>query len=378
MSDERNIEIRLSDFRKENIRGILLFLIGKFTFIFFFLLFLNGVMGMDRLPRMLDQDTYLRDIENVQEDITFAFLPDSYYTSPNTLYSRMAGIISWCFSFLGEPLVGALILNLLAHYLIAYYSQKIYTCISESKDAIIFYALNLSPTLWAYSFFALRDLLITLALVLFFYSMFRKNYLLLFLVMASFIMLRRYYIGYVGIFFILFQITGVYYNARRFRLPLIILGGFLLVGIMYLILQELNFFWMFNIFGKRFFTAERYFLSIVGLNTFFVDEDLGYTSEAGRTARLFMLDSMIIPLLNLLAILYLVLKGKIREKQISITMFVYILTHAFTYFAISSSHNFPFRKLLPILPMMYIVVTLAIIRYRDLHQTDRNRTVRFS
>jgi hypothetical protein len=97
----------------------------------------------------------------------------------------------------------------------------------------------------------------------------------------------------------------------------------------------------------------------LGLARFYIDLDITVVSnETGRLARLIMIDGIIIPLLFPVSAFVLSLKGLIEAKKLAILTMLIVVSTTLSYMAIQG--NFPLRKLLPCLPLMYIVTALFL------------------
>lgn len=315
-----------------------------------------------RLPMMTDQEMYIADIEMIRNDITAVLAPDSAYSSENTLYARISGLLGWFMQYVQiPPLYPALLVNVFSQVFIAYYTTKLYLLADGRYPRAFFVVLSFAPSLSAYSFFALRDLFLLAFFSAFLYYAFKKDYKSALLISLVFTVLRRFFLAFNIL--ILFMMLAIGRVLRSKRVGLSILAyGLVSLTVVFAVLASMNLTWIGNALGRHdpiYFVA-----SSMGLSRFVTEEDVGHVSEeAGKAARVIMFDSLILPFTSFLSLIILVKRGTFLDKQIALTTVMISLGLSMGYLALQG--NFPLRKLLPAIPLMYVVVFIAFERLSE-------------
>lgn len=354
-------------FFKRNIFIVAMVLISKLFIMTVFSFWLFNMRNVDRLPMMADQSMYITDINMIRNDAASVLEPDSKYQSHNTLYSRTAGLAGWLLQFFSlPPLFGAIMINALAQFIVAIYTTKLYIMAKGRHPIIFFIVMNYSPCLTAYSFFALRDLFILAFFSMFIFYAFSSRYVSSILISCVFVVLRKFFIIFDMILLVLRVVINRMLKKENKILP-IFTYSIAAVVVLYSVLTTMDLGWVAEAISRH--TPTSVLVAAVGLAKFFPEsnEEGGQVTkaspEAGKTARILMFDSIVIPVLAVISLFYLMKRGTLLQKEMAVLSVAIALGLSIAYLGIQG--NFPMRKLLCDIPLMYAVVFLAFETYRD-------------
>ena len=340
-----------------------LILIIKLVIMFSFLIWLLVINDRNMLNLMVDQFLYLKDIENISSDIKFLFESDDEYYANHTLYSRLTGFFAWCIQlFTDKPIVSAVIVNVILHCFIAYYSTKLYLFYSGRNPMLFLYMVAFSPTIMAYSFFALRDLAIVLVTVLYVYFLSNRKIL-----KAAFIIIPVLFLRPLLLVFLIFATIASLFLRRLLRSNYKLMYTFFMLVVLFTVGFSVVSFTGYqstlNAFSNGLSVFE-YFIQAFGFGTFVSENE---SVAAGRGAvnmtRIFMIDSILAPPIALLGMIIFASKGDLKQKEISMLTIFLLLLMAYSYVSITG--RYAFRKILPVFPFLLITATLLIEHRRN-------------
>lgn len=348
-------------FFRKNLDLITLVILAKLFILAVFSFWLFTLRNVERLPMMADQALYLHDIRMIRNDPGSALLSDEYYWSDKTLYPRVCGLIDIVLQVFYLPsLYSALLVNLASHLLIAFFMTKLYILAQGRYPGLLFVVLSFSPTLSAYSFFALRDLFVLVFFSAFLYFIFNSRYVIALLISCIFIVLRKWFIIFCLIVLALKFAVGLFLRARH-KILSISMSAFGMLIALYLVLASMGLTWVTSAVSRH---DPGYLLfASVGLSRFYAEEaqEEGntklVTAEAGTTARILMFDSMTLPVLALGAMIIILRRGSLLQKQLTLVAMGIALGLTVAYIGLVG--NFPMRKLLQSVPLLYLVVFLG-------------------
>jgi len=325
-----------------------------------------SVYHFSMIPAMRDQFMYLNDIQMIMNDITFVTMGSEAYESHNTFYARMVGVFARFIPFSGvEPIVPAVIVNNLLQIGIATSVTAYYQNRGGYYPTALFLVLLFSPTISAYSFFALRDIAITLLFVLFVIKALENKYHSAIVLILLITLLRPLYFSYTLYVVFLIGMLKVYENisqkaffAAFTALAILAIGQGLVV--------LLGFEWVYNVVQRDSFTVFKYITSSLGYGIFFLTEEVnlyGHGAGTSKAIRFVMFDSMFVGILGLFASYKLMVGGKNKNKILGVITIFLVFTLSFAYLVLAG--NFPFRKLLPLVPLFYLAIFLYIDMFMD-------------
>lgn len=349
-----------------NPRIITIAILLKLLLMIAVLFIILSVYHLSMIPAMRDQFMYLSDIQMIMNDITFVTIGSEHYESHNTFYARMVGLFARLIPFGGvEPIIPAVIINNLLQIGIAasvtvYYQNK-----GGYYPTVLFLLLLFSPTISAYSFFALRDIAITLLFVLFVIKALENKYHSAIVLILLITLLRPLYFSYALYVVLLIGMLKIYENVSQkaffaffTALAILAMGHGLVV--------LLGFEWIYKTIQRDSFTMFRFMTSSLGYGIFFITEDVnlyGHGAGTSKVIRFLMIDSMFISVLGLFSSYKLMMGGASKNKVLGIITIFLVFTLSFAYLVLAG--NFPFRKLLPLVPLFYLVIFLYINMFMD-------------
>lgn len=312
------------------------------------------------IPAMIDQYLYLTDIESIGDDLSILFKDSKYYASNNTLYARIVGAFGKLFCISGlAPIIPAVLLNTVFHTLLSFFTIKYYKIIGGEKTILLFFFIYMMPSMFAYTLFALRDTMILLFFTMFVLQIIVKQYKKAGFSTMVLFLLRPLYLSYTAYVVFLVRMWRVEVKRKK-KIFFVTISTISAIGVAFLLINFLNLQWMFDVFSKESFTAEQFFMSTVGLGLFSgeLTTETVLSASGSKTVRYLMFDSLFVPTLALFSACYLLRKGDNKNKRLLGFLLIFLMISlSFSYMAIQG--NYPFRKLLPLVPLQYVVCFLA-------------------
>ncbi len=337
--------------------AILLKLLLMFAVLFLIL----SVYHLNMIPAMRDQFLYLNDIQKIMNDITFVTAGSEAYESHNTFYARFVGMFAWLMPFNGvEPIVPAVIVNNLLQVGIAASATAYYQNRGGYYPTALFLLLLFSPTISAYSFFALRDIAITLLFVLFVIKALENKYHSAFVLILLITLLRPLYFSYALYVILLIGMLKIYENISQ-KVFFAVFTALAVLAAGHGLVVLLGFEWIYKTIQRDSFTVFRYLTSSLGYGLFFMTEEAnlyGHGAGTSKAIRFVMFDSMFISVLGLFASYKLMMGEANKNKILGVITIFLVFTLSFAYLVLAG--NFPFRKLLPLVPLFYLAIFLYI------------------
>ncbi len=325
-----------------------------------------SVYHLSMIPAMRDQFMYLNDIQMIMNDITFVTMGSEAYESHNTFYARMVGVFARLIPFGGvEPIVPAVIVNSLLQIGIATSVTAYYQNRGGYYPTALFLVLLFSPTISAYSLFALRDIAITLLFVLFVIKALENKYHSAIVLILLITLLRPLYFSYTLYVVFLIGMLKVYENISQ-KAFFAVFTALAILAIGHGLVVLLGFEWVYNVIQRDSFTVFKYVTSSLGYGIFFLTADVnlyGHGTGTSKAIRFVMFDSMFVSVLGLFASYKLMVSDRNKNKILGVITIFLVFTLSFAYLVLAG--NFPFRKLLPLVPLFYLAIFLYIDMFRD-------------
>lgn len=325
-----------------------------------------SVYHLSMIPAMRDQFMYLNDIQMIMNDITFVTMGSESYESHNTFYARMVGVFARLIPFSGvEPIVPAVIVNSLLQIGVAASVTAYYQNRGGHYPTALFLVLLFSPTISAYSFFALRDIAITLLFVLFVIKSLENKYYSAIVFILLITLLRPLYFSYTLYVVFLIGMLKLYENASQ-KAFFAVFTALAILGIGHGLIVLLGFEWIYNVVQRDSFTVFKYITSSLGYGIFFLTEEVnlyGHGAGTSKAIRFVMFDSMFVAALGLFASYKLMVSDRNKNKILGVITIFLVFTLSFAYLVLAG--NFPFRKLLPLVPLFYLAIFLYIDMFMD-------------
>jgi len=331
--------------------------LAKFSIATIFLWYTIGLQGLDRLGLMIDQIIYLYDIDDIESNIGMLIDGDDKYSANRTLYSRVLGLVAWLIPLDQSPIVIAVYMNTIFHLLIAFVSTKIFEYFGGIRVALFYFVVAFSPTYTVYSFFALRDILISLVTIFFIWQLLVRAPLKMIAATIAIVFLRPFFVAVFG-FWLVLDVCFNFVRKNWRRIPTRIVSVVLSISILLTFGFLIN-----NNFAPESVRSSsvdtidfpRFVINVFGLETFFTEAEGRRASRSMiNNVRVIMFDSVLLPISMLLMFCFSVINrnGKILYlSSIALVMMIFI---TFTYLTITD--KFAFRKLLPLLPFMWVCV----------------------
>lgn len=334
----------------------------KLTISGLFVWYLVVVEDLGMLPLMVDQERYIFEISNIQGDLGHLFLPDSSYSLNRTLYPRFIGLISWIIPSNQDPIVVAVFANTILHVTIAYYGALIYRILGGKRVQICFYVLAFSPTLTIYSLFAIRDVMIVACATFFLARLLSRKFVSALFAVFAMTFLRPFQVSLCLLWTGLYAATSVASHVKQKRA---------VVSISALVAAAMALYFAANFappsiagYAARGVEWNRVLVNAVGLETFFGNDTGVRVSQAQNNfARIVMFDSVLLPVVSMWLFLRNLFSYYFKSARsltpllfASAVVSISALIISYTYIAIQD--GLAFRKILVLLPIMWIVVLL--------------------
>jgi len=343
-------------------------ILAKLAIATVFLLYLSE-KDLSRLPLMVDQERYLFDIAAIQNDVGVLFSSDEVFSTPRTLYARFVGGIAWLVPFEQQPITIAVYLNSLLTVAIAAQTVRIFAWFGGRNTDLLFYIIALSPTLTIYSFFAIRDVFIVLIVVVFLANFIERRYFRAAIAAVACLFLRPFqsllFLFWVALFCVRWAVNRS--NQKRFSVAVLTMFTFVsvaAVGVVFGPPAVANY----AAGGVEWVRLATNALGLEALTG--AETGVRVSSRANMAARIVMFDSVAIPILSALVFVRSAVDvARARSHPTDSVVFVAVLSFlsavliSYSYIAIQD--GLAFRKILPLLPVMWIAVALYSERRRD-------------
>jgi hypothetical protein len=339
---------------KKNIAPILIG-IGALKIIFFIMFgfYITEYRDFDYFPAMRDQIDYFYDIKEVKRDWYLTFAPENeFIATKDTLYMRVIGALSAMLPKTVPILYSAMLINYISGIGIAYYSYLISKKYIGDTSLVVLVAVFISPAINAYQFFILRDTIITCLFVMGVYYSVERRYISAIITSVLLADIRFYYS--LAIVLCIFMMRSkeerLDHDVRRQT------GVTMRVAFMVLMLWAVvylsGFSWIFSALSEM--KPIDLTLSLLSYSFLVTDQTATLAGdEANLVARILMVDSLIIPLIFLVICIKYIKKQIYGKSFVIYTVILYIFTFVIY---ITVQGNFPFRKLSPLFPLMYITI----------------------
>jgi len=351
---------RSGDIRTGVILGVLAV---KFLLATAFVLYLFQYLSVDRLSPMPDQVLYLNDIAMIEHDLSTLFGADDLYAANRTLFSRVAGFVSWVIPSRQEPIIAALYANALFHALIALSAARLYQYMGGTRATMVFVIIAFSPTLSVYSAFALRDVMITLFMTTFVTAVLTTRFPWVLgsalTSLVAMLFLRPFFLAVMAFFWLAVFLGG---RVRQATYPRVSATASLLILVVLAVLADRYLAPdAVEAYYRERFDIVRLLLASTGLESIFSSaEGVMVDRSTIRAVRLLMVDSVIIPPLLVVVCAAALLQRHYRYAFLSGLVFACAIFVSFTYLSVTD--RFAFRKLMPLLPVMWVAVILELER----------------
>lgn len=338
--------------------------IVRFLIATIFLIYLLVVRGADVLPVMVDQERYITDIAMVEADLSASWASGELYSTNRTLYSRAVGFVAWIMPFDQPEIVPALFVNTICGIFTALLCARLFRKLGGDKPRLVFWCVGLSPSLMAYSLFAIRDIAIVAVSMLFLESLVRYRTGRMVLIGFTMNFLRPFQVAIFGMWWYLFRTSSPLRQRRRGSTILtstVALGAmFVGVGVVAVFFAPPSFL---N-YAQRGIDWARIGLNAAGLEAFAAgDAGVRVSTAQNAAARILMFDSVVLPLYSLYVAIISTRRLAAGDSRwssgvqfLSMIILTTSIGIAYTYLAVQD--GLAFRKILVLVPIMWVLVLL--------------------
>jgi hypothetical protein len=140
-------------------------------------------------------------------------------------------------------------------------------------------------------------------------------------------------------------------------------------AVTYSLLEVSNFSWiLYKLLG---IDLKKVLSSALGFARFVSDESSLVEAQEGMLVRLMMFDSLILPILMIPVTYILMRRGTVQEKALSLSVVVTTILLSSVY--IIAQRDLAMRKLMPVIPLMYI---LAFRSYEYIRENKKRTNLR--